>query len=140
MQVEGSVEQHLAPGERVRPVAELGDAFAYLDGAGASHTDILACTLAVHAGVGEDGQPEVVLVRKFLKSVEAMNAALGIPRHLDALREADIPDLARAACWEADTNYPVPRRMTQRDCEKLLRAVLPPKVAPKRAVRKPGGR
>ncbi|MBK8742246.1 MAG: iron-containing alcohol dehydrogenase [Betaproteobacteria bacterium] len=96
--------------------------------------------LAVHAGVGEDGQPEGVLVRKFLKSVETMNAALGIPRHLDALREADIPDLARAACWEADTNYPVPRRMTQRDCEKILRAVLPPKVASKRAVRTPGGR
>ena len=92
--------------------------------------------LAVRAGVGEDGQPEAVLVRKFLGSVEAMNAALGIPRYLDALREADIPDLAKAACWEADTNYPVPRRMTQRDCEKLLRAVLPPKKPRKPAAKR----
>ena len=43
-----------------------------------------------------------------------------------------IRDRAEAACWEADTNYPVPRRMTQDDCEKLLRAILPeaPQVKP----------
>jgi len=35
------------------------------------------------------------------------------------------PALAEAACWEADTNYPVPRRMTQDDCEAMLHAVLP---------------
>ena len=33
--------------------------------------------------------------------------------------------LAAAACHEADFNYPVPRRMTQADCEALLRQVLP---------------
>jgi len=98
--------------------------------------------LAVRAGIGEDGHGESVLAGRFLKSVEAMNAALGIPSHLAALAEKDIPELAKAACWEADTNYPVPRRMTQRDCEGLLRAVLAPetpataaKVPKKRAAR-----
>jgi len=65
-----------------------------------------------------------------------MNRSLGIPQHLDALRERDIPALAKAACWEADTNYPVPRRMSQQDCEALLREVLPPRAAPKPATRK----
>ena len=58
------------------------------------------------------------------------NDALQIPRHLAALQAADIPALAAAACWEADTNYPVPRRMTQANCEALLRSVLPPETAP----------
>jgi len=96
--------------------------------------------LAIRAGVGRDGEAEDVLGRKFLKSVETMNAALGIPRQLDALREQDIPDLAKAACWEADSNYPVPRRMTQEDCEALLRAVLSSTAVPKRAARKPAAR
>jgi len=82
-------------------------------------------TLAERAGVGEPGRPEIEQARAFLESVEAMNRSLGIPDHLDALREEDIPALAKAACWEADTNYPVPRRMSQADCEALLRQILP---------------
>jgi len=81
--------------------------------------------LAVRAGVGESGQPEAELARKFLDSVESLNATLGIPAQLDALLAEDIPELARAACWEADTNYPVPRRMSQAACEELLRKILP---------------
>lgn len=38
-----------APGERVRPVAELPEALGYLDGSRESHTDILACTLSSHS-------------------------------------------------------------------------------------------
>jgi alcohol dehydrogenase class IV len=87
--------------------------------------------LAVRAGVGADGERPAVLARKFLDSVDALNAEVGIPRHLDALREEDIPALAKAACWEADTNYPVPRYMSPDTCAGLLRNVLPPS---------PGGR
>lgn len=92
-------------------------------------------TLAARAGVGYPGRPEVEQARAFLESVDAMNAALGIPAQLDALREADIPALAKAACWEADTNYPVPRRMSQADCEGLLRQILPVAGRPEPAVR-----
>jgi alcohol dehydrogenase class IV len=92
-------------------------------------------TLAARARVGEQGRPDVEQARAFLESVDAMNASLGIPVQLDALREEDIPALAKAACWEADTNYPVPRRMSQADCEGLLRQILPvpgrPEPAPK---------
>jgi alcohol dehydrogenase class IV len=96
--------------------------------------------LARHAGVGVDGEPEDLLAHRFLDSVDALNVTLGIPRHLDALRVKDIPALARAACWEADANYPVPRRMTQADCEALLREVLAPARARKRTPRAPAAR
>jgi alcohol dehydrogenase class IV len=81
--------------------------------------------LAVRARVGKAGERPAVLAKKFLASIEALNRDLGIPRHLDALREADIPALAKAACWEADTNYPVPRYMSPETCADLIRQVLP---------------
>jgi len=93
--------------------------------------------LAIRTGAGEAGEAEAALARKFIRSVETMSAAIGIPAHLDALQEGDIPQLAAAACWEADSNYPVPRRMTQEDCEALLREALPVKAAPKRPTRRP---
>ena len=55
--------------------------------------------LAVRARVGKAGERPAALAKKFLASVEALNRDLGIPPHLDALREEDIPGLAKAACW-----------------------------------------
>jgi alcohol dehydrogenase len=82
--------------------------------------------LALSAKLGEPAEPQDVLARKFIDSIVALNAALGIPAHLDALRESDIPALAEAACREADFNYPVPRIMSRQDCEQVLREVLVP--------------
>jgi hypothetical protein len=65
-----------------------------------------------------------------LDAVIAMNDALGIPRHLAALKEADIPLLAKAACLEAETGYPVPRYMSRAECEAIIRRVLPPQDSP----------
>jgi alcohol dehydrogenase class IV len=86
-------------------------------------------TLAIRAGVGKEGEKPAILARRFLDSIDALSRDLGIPQNLDALREADIPELAKAACWEADTNYPVPRYMSPDTCAGLLRNVLPPKAA-----------
>ena len=85
--------------------------------------------LAVGARVGKEGERPAVLAKKFLDSVEQLNRDLGIPRHLDALCEVDIPELAKAACWEADTGYPVPRYMSPETCAELIRQVLPTKAA-----------
>jgi len=92
--------------------------------------------LALRVNLGSRGEPAAELARRFVDSVEEMNRSLGIPRHLDALREEDVPTLAEAACWEADTNYPVPRRMSQQDCEQLLRQALPQQREHKTAARK----
>ena len=87
--------------------------------------------LAIRVGLGQDSEPEAELAEKFLDSIDAMNARLGIPSHLEALRAKDIPALARAACREADLNYPVPRYMSQQECEQVIRSVLRKKALPR---------
>jgi alcohol dehydrogenase class IV len=88
--------------------------------------------LAVRARVGKEGERPPVLARKFLDSIDALNRDLGIPSHLESLREEDIPELAKAACWEADTNYPVPRYMSPETCAGLIRQVLPEDIRRKK--------
>ena len=82
--------------------------------------------LAVRAKVGTEDEPSSVLAQKFLDAVDQFNQDLGIPTYLEALQESDIPALAKAACFEAHTGYPVPRYMSQTQCEALIRQVLPP--------------
>jgi alcohol dehydrogenase class IV len=90
--------------------------------------------LAVRAGAGRPGERPAALAAKFIASVEALGRAVGIPATVAELREGDIPALARAACREADTNYPVPRYMSPETCEGILRQVLP--NAPGRSTRR----
>ncbi|HTT12105.1 MAG TPA: iron-containing alcohol dehydrogenase [Burkholderiaceae bacterium] len=88
----------------------------------------ITAKLAVLAQAAQPGgvdEPEPERAQEFLASIDALSRKIAIPRRLDALREEDIPQLARAARREADLNYPVPRVMSQEDCEALLRAVLP---------------
>ncbi len=100
-------------------------------------TDRLA-QLAVRARLGNQDEHEDELAQKFLDGVDKLNRDLGIPLYLEALKEDDIPALAKAACHEAHTGYPVPRYMSARQCEDLIRAVLKPAVAaPAVAKRKP---
>lgn len=89
--------------------------------------------LAVRAKVGSAGEPVDFLAQKFLASIDALSRELGIPRQLASLRKADIPALAKAACWEADTNYPVPAYMSVETCEELIRKVLPKAASRKKA-------
>lgn len=81
--------------------------------------------LAVAAGLGKGTERPAALSRKFVDAVEQLDRDIGIPVTLDALKERDIPALAKAACWEADTNYPVPKYMSPSTCEALLRQALP---------------
>ena len=83
--------------------------------------------LAVAAKVGTENEDTDTLAQKFLDAVDQLNRDLGIPTTLAALREDDIPKLAVAACHEAHTGYPVPRYMSQQQCEDLIRKALPPK-------------
>jgi alcohol dehydrogenase len=95
----------------------------------ASATVERLATLALRARVGRPEDSRDALARKFLDGVDTLSRTVGIPRTLETLRAADIPALARAACQEADANYPVPRVMLQADCEALLRKVLPAPTA-----------
>jgi alcohol dehydrogenase class IV len=89
--------------------------------------------LALQAGVAKAADDEATQAARFIESVAALNARLGIPTQLDALREAHIPALAAAACAEANANYPVPQVMRQVDAEALLRGLLPERVTVRRA-------
>ena len=86
--------------------------------------------LAVRAWVGTEDEDTDVLATKFLAAVDQLNADLGIPTTLAALKESDIPALAKAACWEAHTGYPVPRYLSQAECEDLIRRALPKPTPP----------
>jgi alcohol dehydrogenase len=81
--------------------------------------------LALRAKVGSEDESSEVLAQKFLDAVDQLNYDLGIPTYLEALKEEDIPALAKAACWEAHTGYPVPRYMSQEVCEGIIRQALP---------------
>jgi alcohol dehydrogenase len=94
--------------------------------------------LALRARLGEAGDDEDTLAQKFLDGVDQLNRDLNIPLHLQALQESDIPALAKAACHEAHTGYPVPRYMTQGQCERLIRGLLPPGAQAEAAAPKAG--
>jgi len=98
-------------------------------------TDRLA-QLAIRAKLGDESEDEDTLAQKFLDGVDALNAALGIPKTLQALKPEDIRALAKAACKEAHTGYPVPRYMTQAQCEAMIRQVLPTESPPAAAARR----
>ena len=93
--------------------------------------------LAVRAKLGHERESDETLAARFIDGVRALNAELGIPSTLADLREADIPDLARAACKEAHLGYPVPRYLDEAGCEALIRRALPqePRAAAKPAKR-----
>lgn len=99
--------------------------------------------LAERAGVGTAADEPLARAEAFIAAVEALNARVGIPTTLAALREADIPALARAAAREADFNYPVPRVLRDDELQAILRALLPaaPTRTPARKpARRPAGR
>ncbi len=64
--------------------------------------------LAVAAGLGQAGEEDQVLARRFLDQVRALNDALDIPRTIPQIREEDIPTMARYADKEGNPLYPVP--------------------------------
>ena len=99
--------------------------------------------LAERAGVGAAADEPLARAEAFIAAVEALNVRVGIPTTLAALREADIPALARAAAREADFNYPVPRVLRDDELQAILRALLPPAPVRTRArkpARRPAGR
>lgn len=88
--------------------------------------------LALRAGLGGEDESVDDLAERFIAGVRELNDRLGIPVTLAALREEDIPALAKAACEEALIGYPVPRYMDQATCEAIIRKVLPAPEAPAR--------
>jgi hypothetical protein len=54
-----------------------------------------------------------------------MNKKMKIPTFIKELQEKDIPLIAKRALNEAHPDYPVPTIMTRKECEALIRKLLP---------------
>ena len=81
--------------------------------------------LAIAGGIGTKGESEEELADRFIKKIRTLNKNMKIPTCIKELREKDIPLIARRALDEAHPDYPVPRIMTLRECEALIRKLLP---------------
>ncbi len=76
------------------------------------------------AGLRQKGDRAPKLASRFIERIRELNAEFGIPDHLEALEESDIPAIAKNALKEAHYTYAVPRYMDQRTCEKLIGQML----------------
>ncbi len=89
--------------------------------------DVIASRLAELAevsGLKKANESDAELAQKFIDHIRSMLDAFKIPKQLEALLVTDIPFIAKAALKEAHYNYPVPKYMDQKACEKLLRKML----------------
>eukprot|EP00930_Biecheleria_cincta_P095231 TRINITY_DN87216_c0_g1_i1.p1 TRINITY_DN87216_c0_g1~~TRINITY_DN87216_c0_g1_i1.p1 ORF type:complete len:468 (-),score=91.71 TRINITY_DN87216_c0_g1_i1:39-1442(-) len=113
---------------------------------GNSHCTKLFCNLAVSAGLAEESSAtgEFKHMRacadKFVDAVRDLNAKMDIPLVLKEMKASDVKEVAVRALQEAhgeqhslfakpmmytlDLGYPVPKYMTQDECETLLAKLL----------------
>lgn len=64
--------------------------------------------LSVSVGLGKAAESEDLLAKRFTQAVYDLNARLGIPDHIEGIREEDVDRLAAYADKEANPLYPVP--------------------------------
>ncbi|MBF0450387.1 MAG: iron-containing alcohol dehydrogenase [Candidatus Magnetomorum sp.] len=81
--------------------------------------------LAIAGGLGTSGEPQSELAQRFIDKVRSLNQNMGIPSYIKELQEKDIPLIAERALYEAHPDYPVPRIMTQKECEDIIRQLMP---------------
>lgn len=96
--------------------------------------------LAVYCGMGKESEGKDVLAKRFVEKVENLHASLSMPTTVKGMTASDIPSIAtralqeghgdlhsvfwRPLSWFADAGYPIPKYMTQQDCEEILHTVL----------------
>ena len=79
--------------------------------------------LARAAGLSVTGDSDALLADRFIAKIREMNASFGIPARLEALQEADIPRITKAAMSEARQTYPVPRYMSSATMSQVIRQI-----------------
>ncbi len=81
--------------------------------------------LARTVGLGTVADSDEELSYRLIERIEEMNRNMDIPTFIKELREEDIPLIAERALKEGNPEYPVPRLMNRRECETLVRQLLP---------------
>ena len=80
--------------------------------------------LAEIAGLVPPGTDENAAAERFIDWVESMNASFGLPTGFAAIREEDIPQMARRADRESNPLYPVPLLMDQQELEAVYHELM----------------
>ena len=59
--------------------------------------------------------------KAYIAEIKRMNKTMNIPEKFDFIKEEDIPTLVKRALKEGNPGYPVPKIMTTKDCEAVIR-------------------
>ena len=62
--------------------------------------------------------------KAYIAEIRRMNKAMNIPEKFDFIKEEDIPTLVKRALKEGNPGYPVPRIMSAKDCEQVIRQIM----------------
>ena len=80
--------------------------------------------LADLIGLGKEGMTNEEKAKAYIAEIRKMNKAMNIPEKFDFIKEEDIPTLVKRALKEGNPGYPVPRIMTAKDCEEVIRLIM----------------
>ena len=94
-----------------------------LDWYGASAYKRLA-KLADLIGITKEEMTNEEKAKAFIAEVRRMNQAMNIPDKFDFIKEEDMNTLVKRALKEGNPGYPVPKIMTEQDCEKVIRSFM----------------
>jgi alcohol dehydrogenase class IV len=79
--------------------------------------------LAKKCKIAEKSDSDKEASEKFICWVKAMNESMDIPKHIDEIKEKDIPVMAKHADKESNPLYPVPKLMDAKELEKMYYVV-----------------
>ncbi len=89
-------------GEKIHPrLAELGDI----------------------AGVTQAGQSDAQKANAFIDAIKELKTKLGIPAHIEEIKDEDIPLIVKRALHEANPLYPVPKIMNPAECAAIVKKI-----------------
>lgn len=79
--------------------------------------------LADLIGLSKEGMTEEEKAKAYIAEIKRMNKAMNIPEKFDFIKEEDIPTLVKRALKEGNPGYPVPKIMSPKDCEEVIRSL-----------------
>ena len=80
--------------------------------------------LAEIAGLVPPGTDKAAAAERMIDWIESMNESFGLPTGFSAIREEDIPQMARRADRESNPLYPVPMLMDQQELEAVYHELM----------------
>lgn len=76
--------------------------------------------LALLVGLGEPWEDYGILSERYINHIEALQERLGVPTVIEKLQSDDIPSLSKRILKEANHLYPVPKILSEKECNVIL--------------------